>query len=139
MIVFSLDGIQSKWNVGKYVNPDLARGRSSFHMKARELIFKLYPNFTYAEEIPIQTKRGTTLYLDFYIPHLKAAVEVHGQQHYGFSNLFHGTLMDFVKQKKKDVEKREWCERNGIRYVELPYNEDIDEWTTRITGEGKDE
>lgn len=33
---------------------------------------------------------------------------------------------------KRDNEKKEWCELNNIQLVELPYNEDINEWRKRI-------
>jgi hypothetical protein len=138
MIVTSLDGIESTINLGKYAKQD-RKNRSGLHLKARELLLQLYPNFVTVEEIPALVNRGCTLYIDFYIPHLHAVVEVHGEQHYKYSSMFHGSIMDFAKQKKRDREKREWCELNGIQYIELPYNEDINEWTTRITGKGQNE
>ena len=40
--------------------------------------------------------------------------------------------MAFYKAKARDKEKREWCELNNMRLVELNYNEDIDEWRRKI-------
>ena len=40
--------------------------------------------------------------------------------------------MAFYKAKARDMEKREWCELNNMRLVELNYNEDIDEWRKKI-------
>jgi hypothetical protein len=44
-------------------------------------------------------------------------------------------MIGFVKHKKRDQAKREWCAINGIDYIELPYNEKIEDWKKRITNE----
>tara|TARA_R100001230_G_C5556573_1_gene82519 strand:- start:421 stop:552 length:132 start_codon:yes stop_codon:yes gene_type:complete len=41
-------------------------------------------------------------------------------------------MLGFAKAKKRDREKLEWCELNGITVVELSYEEDEDEWRTRL-------
>ena len=76
--------------------------------------------------------RHETLFFDFYINTLKLVVEVHGQQHYQFNTLFHTSAQDFANQKKRDLRKQDWCEYNNITYVELPYNEDEEQWRLRI-------
>ena len=43
--------------------------------------------------------------------------------------------MGFVKHKKRDQAKREWCAINGIDYIELPYDEKLEEWKKRIINE----
>jgi len=42
--------------------------------------------------------------------------------------------MNFAQHKKRDREKIEWCELNGIEYIELPYSEDLEQWRKRILG-----
>jgi hypothetical protein len=44
-------------------------------------------------------------------------------------------MIGFMKHKKRDQEKKEWCEINGIEYIELPYNETVAEWKKRIIDE----
>lgn len=40
--------------------------------------------------------------------------------------------MGFMKHKKRDLDKQEWCSVNSIQYIELPFNETIEEWKDRI-------
>jgi len=87
------------------------------------------------EEVAIPLRRSETLYLDFYIPLLKKTIEVHGEQHYKFVPFYHNTLLGFVRHKKRDQEKQEWCDINGITYIELPFHEDVELWSNRIKNE----
>ena len=40
--------------------------------------------------------------------------------------------MNFFKAQKRDLEKKEWCDLNSIKYIELPYNETLDQWGERL-------
>ena len=42
-------------------------------------------------------------------------------------------MLGFIKAQKRDKEKIEWCELNCIKYIELPFNENTEEWTKRIS------
>lgn len=57
-------------------------------------------------------------YFDFYIAELNAVVEVHGKQHYqettGNFNKF-----NFANVKEVDRIKQEFCEKEGIKYIEI--------------------
>lgn len=126
-IVTDLNNQKVKWKVaGKEVYKDL-RPRSQLHLVARELIKSRFPTLQVLEEVPIPLRKGKTLYLDFYLPLRKLAVEVHGEQHYKFSSLFHATRADFLGQKRNDRDKEEWCLRNNIELIVLPYDK-VEEW-----------
>ena len=43
--------------------------------------------------------------------------------------------MGFLRHKKRDKDKQEWCNINKIEYIELPYNESLQEWKKRILNE----
>ena len=58
------------------------------------------------EEVPVQLRRGKTVYLDFYINTIKLVIEVHGAQHYKYNTLYHSNAQDFVNQRKRDADKR---------------------------------
>lgn len=132
MIVKDLDGNNQKWSfVGKLQNYRL--NQSSLHKNARELLKQIYPTIPILEEVGIPLRRGENLYLDFYIPLLRKAVEVHGEQHYKFVAHYHDNTMGFLKHKKRDADKQEWCELNNIEYIELPFSESEEEWKARIT------
>lgn len=131
MIVYDLDGNSHKWSIlGNTKNT--RSNKSSLHKSACYLLSQIYPTLTILQEVPIPLRKNQVLFLDFYIPLLKKAIEVHGEQHYKFVAHYHSNAMGFMKHKKRDYDKQEWCESNGIEYIELPYNEDVEQWTTRI-------
>ena len=97
-----------------------------------DLLKELFPTVQILEEVLVPITRNERAYFDFYINTLKLAVEVHGQQHYKFNSMFHSSAQDFANQRRKDMRKQDWCEYNNITYVELPYDEKVEEWKTRI-------
>lgn len=127
MKIITLDGIRQSWNPGGEVVRIDSKPRSQLHIAARELLLQLLPTIDAKEEVPIPITRMKTLYLDFYIPLFKWAIEVHGEQHYKFVSHFHATAAGFITQRKNDQAKQEWCELNGIKLIVLPFNE-IENW-----------
>jgi hypothetical protein len=112
-----------------------SKNPSSLHLRARNLLAKLYPFYTFYEEVTLpgsSTDDNNTLYADFLCLRPKICVETHGIQHYEFSSRFHKDKLDLVKGQNRDNVKREWCELNGFQLIELPYNEDDKEWKKRI-------
>ena len=132
MDIIDLDNNTKKWSLKGYISKDTATNKSSLHIRARQLLHELFPTFQILEEVSIPVRSKEVLYLDFYLPLLKTCIEVHGEQHYEFIPFYHATKLNFLKAKKRDNEKKEWCEQNNITYVELPYNENLDDWTNRI-------
>jgi hypothetical protein len=130
MNIIDLDGNMSQWHLTGNISKGNLK-KSSFHITARDLIKKIYPTMQILEEVPIHIRRSEILYLDFYLPLNKKCLEVHGQQHYEFVPFYHSNKLSFLKAKKRDLEKKEWCENNGLSYIELPYNK-IEEWETLI-------
>lgn len=132
MDIIDLDSNTKKWSLKGYISKATATNKSSHHITARKLLHNLFPTFQILEEVSIPIRSKETLYLDFYLPLLKKCIEVHGEQHYKFIPFYHSTKLNFLKAKKRDNEKREWCEINGIDYIELPFNENEEQWTIRI-------
>jgi hypothetical protein len=133
--VIDLDGNIQSWSLTGTVSHGRIQNKSEPHKAARSLIKTLYPTLQILEEIPIPLRKSETLYLDFYLPLIKKCIEVHGEQHYKFVPFYHQNIMGWAKQKKRDLEKKEWCFNNGIKYIELPHNENIEEWTKRLYDE----
>jgi hypothetical protein len=132
MNVKDLDGNYYNLNlVGNIVKSSLEH-KSSYHTSARTLIKSIYPTMQILEEVPIHIRKTEILYLDFYIPLIKKCIEVHGEQHYKFVAHYHANKFAFLKAQKRDREKQQWCELNGIQHIELPYYENTSEWTKRI-------
>jgi very-short-patch-repair endonuclease len=130
MKVKDLSGRIHSWNLTGCTPSRLAsRPRSDLHLKTRQLMQEEFKNDPILEEVAIP---GEQLFLDFYLPKRKMAVEAQGEQHYKFIKHFHGDIMGFKKQKQNDVRKREWCEINGIILITLSYSENIDEWRAKF-------
>jgi hypothetical protein len=129
MNVRDLDGNLSLWHIIGHINNNY--NKSSYHLQARELIKKIYPTMKILEEVPIYIRKSEVLYLDFYMPLIKTCIEVHGEQHYNQIAFYHPNKLAYLKAKKRDQEKKEWCELNNINYIELPYNE-INNWEDKI-------
>lgn len=134
MQVIDLDGNTHHWQLLGGISHGSINNKSSLHLRARDLIKKIYPTMQILEEVPIQLRKSEVLFLDFYVPLIKKCIEVHGEQHYKFNRFFHKTMLGFVRSRKRDVEKREWCTNNGILYIELPYNKQ-DTWENEIRDE----
>lgn len=134
MQVKDLDGNISNWQLLGGISHGTIKNKSSLHLDARELLHKCFPTLQILEEIPIQVRRSETLYLDFYIPLTKKCVEVHGEQHFEYNQFFHKSMLGFVKHKKRDKDKKEWCELNGLTLIELCYN-NKSEWENIIKNE----
>jgi len=118
---------------GKQYNFQLVNGirdeTSSYHERARKLLKLYWPMTLIYEEVFLPGSTG--LYADFFIPSKKVLVEVHGEQHYE-ANSFFGGEKGFAGQKIRDSNKQRWCNLNNYVYIELPYNEDNNEWRRRI-------
>jgi|15BtaG_2_1085339.scaffolds.fasta_scaffold00003_137 hypothetical protein len=126
MRVIGLHGQEMTLNFNK---SGTRKNASSYHTKARELLNDYFSLEVIYEELGIP---GTLLTLDFFIPRYKVAVEVQGEQHYKFIGHFHKNKLEFYRAKKRDQDKRNWCEVNNFDLIEFPYNEDKNEWLTRI-------
>lgn len=106
---------------------------SSLHKQARELLKEEFPFSVIFEEVKTPKDK---LYFDFFLPLEKVCLEVQGKQHYEYTSHFHTSSIGFLESKKRDRMKKEWCEINQMYYIELPYNEDINEWRKRIQSRG---
>lgn len=139
MKVIGINGKEYVWNLTGYdVFNDDKRKRSKFHIRARSLLKELFNSYRILEEVKLpgstELHKKSVLYLDFYIPSIKLAIEVHGKQHYEFCPFFHRSKADFLKGKARDEDKLAWCELNDIQLITLKYTESDDEWRQRIKG-----
>lgn len=122
-------------NVTDYiVYGDDARAKSQLHLRARAILKVTFPCDMILEEVklPGSKRNGDRLFADFLLPGQSLMVEVHGEQHYEYNKFFHKNRFDFINSKKRDQDKRDWCELNQIVLVELPFGETDEQWTSRI-------
>ena len=134
MNVIGLDGKDYKWSPTN--KQSKTSKRSSLHIKAKKLLDEIFPHDRILEEVSLPgtktANRRGTLRADFFVPNRNLLVEVHGEQHYKFNNFFFKDKLSFYRAKARDSQKRNWCEINDIRIIELNYNEDENEWRSKI-------
>ncbi len=106
------------------------RDSASKPHKAVGEVLRTHPKlkgFKSLQEYPL---KGTPFHIDWVIPDLKIAIEVHGEQHYGpvcFGGITKEVaLIRFEEQKKRDSKKRELCGKLGWKLVELSTKEPLD-------------
>lgn len=104
-------------NTRKQINYDF----SNFQKEFQSLIENKFKGFSIIKEFTIP---GTKLRIDFYLPSLKMAFEVQGEQHFKFIKYFHGTANKFLKQQENDELKRQWCKLNNITFYHVYKNTD---------------
>ena len=110
--------------------------KSKYHILARNLIKETFNSYTILEEVKLPGSRDpskkSALFLDFLIPGVTMGIEVHGQQHYEYSQFFHKTKAGYYHSLKRDQIKSDWCKLNGINLVILKYSDDIEKWRIQI-------
>lgn len=131
MKVVGLDGREYHWKLSKRFGKKNSNS-SNLHKIARKLLKKLFPVNIILEEVVLPgSSHNKSLSADFVIVSLNLMVEVHGEQHYKFNNFYYKTISDFHQARRRDNNKREWAELNGLTLVVLPFNQ-IDKWEELI-------
>ena len=90
--------------------------KSNFQYEIGQQLTKKYPHDVIYEEVIIS---GDGFVLDFFIPSLHLVIECHGRQHQKHIRHFHKTKKEFHKQQDTDQKKRDWCELNGFKLIEI--------------------
>ena len=137
MKVIGLNDREYHLDLKKYiVRADDKTKKSKYHLLARKLIKETFNGHTVLEEVKLPGSRDpskkSTLFLDFLVPGVMMAIEVHGQQHYEYSPFFHKTKAGFYQSLKRDEIKTEWCKLNNFNLVVLKYSDNIDRWRKQI-------
>lgn len=79
----------------------------------------------YYEEWLRNPKTKKIMYIDFYIPDSKLAIEYDGKQHYEFVEFIHRKYKNFYNQVYRDRIKERLLRQHGIETVRFKYNEII--------------
>ena len=105
---------------------------SKLHKQAKKTIKKVLKNRLIMEEVEFKILKYKSLYLDFFVPLINLAIEVHGKQHFVYNNFHYKNKLDFARAKYNDQLKIEWCELNDITIESLNYDETEKEWTKKL-------
>jgi|TARA_R100000278_G_C5432316_1_gene150544 hypothetical protein len=137
MKVTGINGREYAWNLTSYtVDANDKRKRSKYHIRARNILKQIFHSYRILEEVKLpgstESHRKGVLYLDFYIPQIMLAVEVHGQQHYEYTPFFHKNKAEFALAQSKDDDKIKWCELNKIDIIVLKYSDTDEQWRDQI-------
>lgn len=92
------------------------KSKSQFQYDIGQQLMEQYPHDMIFEEVIIP---GDGFVLDFFIPSLNLVIECHGRQHTEHVKHFHKTRREFHNQQDTDQKKRNWCELNGLRLIEI--------------------
>ena len=104
----------------------ISKGENTIFKILNSLIY--YKIILYYEKehiLPIKYIRH--LRADFYILDnqlTKYIIEYHGKQHYQYLKHYHKNYKQFIQYKKKDQMKKEYCEKNNIKYLCISYKVD---------------
>lgn len=130
MKVIGLDDKEYKLKLFGHSEIDEDRPRSKWHLLAREILGKYFPFEKVLEEI-LLPGCGYTLYLDFFLPRRKLAIEVQGVQHKQYVPFFHGDINGYRDQLKRDFHKKNFCIKNNFTLLELDDGQS-EQWPTQI-------
>jgi hypothetical protein len=133
MKIKGLNEKEYTWSFQKYKGKKKC---SKYHLRARILLSNLFPFDIIYEEVPLpgsKTERQSrSLVADFWIPQRYLIIEVQGEQHYKFNPHFFNNKLDFFKAQSCDRQKIEWCDKNNITLIQLPFNKSDEEWENII-------
>jgi hypothetical protein len=123
-------GLKRVSKAHKYKIDWSAPSRSKIQYKVKQALESSWRNHVVFEEFPVA---GTRLSLDFYNANKKIAIEVQGRQHTKYVPHFHGNnKINYISQLRRDNQKKEFCEINNIRLIEIHEGDEI----TKKTIEG---
>lgn len=85
----------------------------------------------YSIEIPKEINSSGKGYIDFYLPDYNCFIEYNGKQHYKPVKQFGGEII-FEHQQLRDNYIREYCYKNNIHLIEIPYTRSNDKTICQI-------
>lgn len=114
----------------KHLKQNYRRSASNLHKKVGNILrsHPLTKNFKLYQEWPVPNSKYK---LDWFLPDLKIAIEVAGQQHerpVAYDGNKDQAKINFVKQVNRDEDKHELIKQAGWKLVELWYDQ-LDENT----------
>lgn len=66
-------------------------------------------------------KSKSSLKFDFCLPDYNILIEYDGEQHFKYNAFFHRSDKSFDYQKEKDCLKEQYCKKNNIKLIRIPY------------------
>lgn len=114
----------------KYPVKDLENCKSKFQWEIGQHVARHFPNCHILEDFYVP---GEGLYIDFFLPMHKIAVEANGVQHSSYNAFFHGSKDAFKNSLLRDSKKKLWCDINNIKLIVIEYNDSDDEIKRKLS------
>ena len=106
----------------KYINTE-QKNASRIHRAVLAWFKKEHPQWLVRQEVTIEIN-GKNLFCDFMCESpFRFVVEIQGRQHFEYVAHFHGTPDRFAEQQRNDQLKKDWCEMNSYRLIEIKEDE----------------
>jgi hypothetical protein len=103
--------------IKKYLIDWEESSKSKLQYSVKSFLHEYWKNNVVFEEFPVA---GTRLSLDFYNASKSVAIEVQGAQHRRYVSHFHGGhKLNYLDQIRRDKQKLEFCDLNGIKLIEV--------------------
>ena len=103
-------------NARKYAIDWNKKTRSKFQDATKKFLYPFWKGDYVFEELRVV---GSLMTLDIYNHSKKIAVETDGRGHNEFIKHFHRTRSGFLGQVKRDLQKEDFLEKNGIVLVRI--------------------
>ena len=87
-----------------------------------KILYELGIAFEYQKTFATCKRTSLPLFFDFYLPEENILIEYNGIQHYQPIEHFGGEKR-FITQQLNDNFKKEWCKKNKIKLIEIPYTD----------------
>lgn len=116
------------WTKRTYLCEKCNKANKKYSLFAKSVYTMLIQNninFEPEQSFPDWLRYRNPLLLDFYIPELKLAIEVHGGQHFCFCSKFHKDINDFELLQYKDKLKYDLCKQHNIDIIYFANAKDI--------------
>lgn len=102
-----------------------AKSKSKIQFAVKSKLKNIWSSHVVFEEFPVA---GSKMSFDFYNANKRIAIEVQGRQHVKYVPYFHGkNKINFISQMRRDHQKREYCELNDIKLIEVFEEKEIDD------------
>lgn len=105
---------------GNYVCPKCSKIISKGEQEVRKILQSFGVDFIFQYKFP-DCKKERCLPFDFYLPEYNICIEYDGEQHYKKCSF--QTQQEFENAIKRDKIKDEYCKKNNIKLIRIPYFE----------------
>jgi len=93
--------------------------KSEGQKRVEKLLKCLFPLQVIRTEYFIRFDDGTRLFVDFYLPWFKIALEIDGAQHNSYNSFFYSSKSAFREQIVRDDKKNIWALKNNIVLIRM--------------------